>query len=196
MRIERLPKSIADPACGNGAILDVLRDEGGHIVHGCDIRDYGWPHTVIRDYLEPEPIFMGDLGIVTNPPYRLAEAFIRKAISDGARYHAWLLRTNFLESIGRFEFFQKHPPSKVWISSRRLPMMHHADYDGPKCDSSNQAFAWFFWREGCAPEPNGWFDWLTGQYFSAEWFDPRTGVASRGTPHAAGPRGHLQRQGT
>jgi hypothetical protein len=88
MRIERLPASMADPACGRGAILDVL-EAGGHIVRA-DIVDYGWRATVVRDYLN-EPILMSDVGIVTNPPYRLAEQFIRKAISDGCHYHAWLL---------------------------------------------------------------------------------------------------------
>jgi hypothetical protein len=45
MRIETLPKPIADPCCGSGAILDVL-SEAGHIVHGADIADYGWPATI------------------------------------------------------------------------------------------------------------------------------------------------------
>ena len=97
MHIERLPLSIADPCCGNGAILDVLK-EAGHVVFGTDIVNYGWPHTVIRDYLAA-PIIMGDVAIVSNPPYRLAEKFVRKA--DGCQYHAWLLRLNFLESIRR-----------------------------------------------------------------------------------------------
>jgi hypothetical protein len=30
---------------------------------------------------------MGDVGIVTNPPYRLVEKFIRKAIADGCTFH-------------------------------------------------------------------------------------------------------------
>jgi len=60
----------ADPACGSGAILDVLA-AGGHIVHGADVVDYGWKGggvTVIRDYLT-EPVEMNGVGIVTNPPF-------------------------------------------------------------------------------------------------------------------------------
>lgn len=41
MAIERLPASIADPCCGGGVVLDVLRD-AGHFVFGADIADYGW----------------------------------------------------------------------------------------------------------------------------------------------------------
>ena len=36
MAIERLPTSIADPCCGTGVILDVLKT-AGHIVHGSDV---------------------------------------------------------------------------------------------------------------------------------------------------------------
>jgi hypothetical protein len=82
LAVERLPKSIADPACGTWAILNVLKAEG-HIVHGSDIVDYGAPYTVIRDYLA-DPIEMNGVGIVTNPPYRLALEFVRKALGDGA----------------------------------------------------------------------------------------------------------------
>jgi methylase of polypeptide subunit release factors len=90
MAIERLPTSIADACCGSGAILNVLA-AAGHIVHGADIVDYGWRGncTMIRDYLA-EPVEMNGVAIVTNPPFRQAEAFIRKAIADGCHYHAWL----------------------------------------------------------------------------------------------------------
>lgn len=161
MRIETLPESIVDPCVGDGAVVDILRDEGGHLVYGCDIVDRGWPRTIVGDYLA-EPMIMNDLGIVTNPPYRAAQAFIEKAIHDGALYHAWLLRTNFLESVGRKPFFERYPPSRIWVSSRRLPMMHRDGWGGPKA-KSNQAFAWFVW-DSRTPErvPGtwvGWFDW-------------------------------------
>lgn len=136
--IERLPKSIADPCCGTGAILDVLA-EAGHIVHGADLIDYGWKGgrvTMIRDYYLAEPIEMNGVGIVTNPPYRLAEAFIPR-LADGCNYHAWLLRTNFLESVSRLALWREHPPSRIWISSRRLPMMHRQGWNGRKASSTS-----------------------------------------------------------
>jgi hypothetical protein len=117
--------------------------------------------TVLRDYLA-EPIYMGDVGIVTNPPFRLAEAFIRKAIADGCRYHAWLLRTNFLESVSRLALWRAHPPSRIWVSSRRLPMTHRFGWNGPKA-SSNVSYAWFVWdsREPANDDRPRieWFDW-------------------------------------
>jgi hypothetical protein len=159
MAVERLPKSIADPCCGSGAILDVLA-EAGHIVFGADVVDYGWHPgcTVIRDYLA-EPVEINRVGIVTNPPYRLAEAFIRKAISDGCHYHAWLLRTNFLESVSRLALWRDHPPSRIWIGSRRLPMMHRQNYAGPK-SSSNVSYMWLVFDARDANRCKlGWVDW-------------------------------------
>jgi hypothetical protein len=161
MAVERLPLSVADPAVGSGAILDVLRDEGGHIVHGRDVVNYGWPHTVIQDYLA-EPIEMnGDIGIVTNPPYRLAMDFIEKAFADGAKYSAWLLRLNFLESMRRKPFFEANPPTRLHIFSRRLPMQNRLGWTGREAPS-NMAFAWFiFDRRGLAdnrPQLN-FVDW-------------------------------------
>jgi hypothetical protein len=130
----------------------------GHIVHGADIIDHGWPHTVIRDYLA-EPVVMNGVGIVSNPPYRLALRFIQKALRDETGYAAFLLRLNFLESVKRKPFFEKSPPSRVWVASRRIPMMHRQGYEGRKA-SSNQTLAWFVW-DSTSPQHGqlGWFDW-------------------------------------
>jgi hypothetical protein len=137
--------------------------EAGHVVHGADVVHYGWPHTVIRDYLA-EPVHMADVAIVSNSPFRLAERFIRKAIADGTKYHAWLLRMNFLESIGRLALWRDYPFSRLWVSSRRITM-HRYGYTGPKT-SGNQAFAWFVWDDSNDKNRLRYFDW-------AECHDPQ-----------------------
>lgn len=111
------------------------------------------------DYLSAPPP-PGTEGIVTNPPYRLAVEFAHKALGE-VGYLALLLRTNFLESTTRLPFFQVHPPARVWISSRRLPMMHRHGWTGPRAPS-NTCFAWFVWDASASAhrEPRlGWFDW-------------------------------------
>jgi hypothetical protein len=159
--IEKLPQRILDPCCGSGQILDVLRKKG-HTVRGSDIVDYGWPGTAIRDYLS-QPLSMRGTGIVTNPPYDAvtgtAKQFVEKAIADGCQYHAWLLRMNFLESIGRLPMFRKHPPSRIWISSRRLPMMHREGWEGNKAPS-NITYMWIVWDANSEDRCKlNWFDW-------------------------------------
>lgn len=155
--IEHLPERIWEPACGNGAIAEVLK-QFGHTVHSSDIADYGYGvHPV--DYLKtaPAPAICPD-AIVTNPPYKLAVEFATKALSE-APYLALLLRTNFLESTSRLPFFRAHPPSRVWISSRRLPMMHRLGWDGPEAPS-NTCHAWFIWDVVAQVRQHvDWFDW-------------------------------------
>jgi len=82
LKIERLPKSVADPCCGAWAILDVLKDDG-HIVHGSDIRDFRPGYTVIRDYLFG-PVEMNGVGIVTNPRTGLPRPSLGRRLRMGA----------------------------------------------------------------------------------------------------------------
>lgn len=156
LAVEHLPDIIWEPAAGNGAIALPLR-EAGHFVHCSDIADYGLPDCVREDYLTAGAPF-GTLGIVTNPPFRLAADFVRKALGE-VEYCAFLLRTNFLESVERLELFRRSPPSRVWVSSRRLPMMHRLGWEGPIAPS-NTCFAWFIWDSSSDVGKLGWFDWM------------------------------------
>lgn len=157
----RMPRTIWEPAAGNGQIVKPLMRSGFRVV-ASDIADYGATGFDVQtgvNYLEAV-LPKGVGGIVTNPPYRDASEFVMKAISE-VPYSAWLLRTNFLESTRRFKFFQKNPPARVLVSSRRLPMMHRVGYDGPK-STSNTCYAWFVWDSRVAKSEAGkikWFDW-------------------------------------
>lgn len=152
-----LPKCIWEPAAGDGAIVRPLKDAGFTVV-ASDIVDYGLTGCKSGvDYLSSKPLH-GVQGIVTNPPYRLAMRFAEKAIGE-TPYLALLLRTNFLESTARLRFFRLNPPARIWISSRRLPMMHRYGWQGPRAPS-NTCFAWFVWdRRSRQKRVVDWFDW-------------------------------------
>jgi hypothetical protein len=154
LALEYLPASIWEPACGDGTISRVLIAHG-HDVVSSDIGDYQYGESG-TDYLKAPPRDIG--GIVTNPPFKLASRFAQKALSE-APYVALLLRTNFLEAIHRLPFFRTSPPSRIWISSRRLPMMHRHDWTGPRA-GSNTCHAWFIW-DRASPDRRilNWFDW-------------------------------------
>jgi len=154
---KHLPRHILEPAAGDGAIVKPLR-AAGYTVTASDITDYGLEDcTSGVDYLTAEPV-AGVKGVVTNPPYKLALPFARKALQE-VPYLAFLLRTNFLESTSRLPFFRARPPARIWISARRLPMMHRRGWTGPRA-VSNTCFAWFIWdaagASGCTVN---WFDW-------------------------------------
>jgi hypothetical protein len=159
LRIEadHLPRCIWEPAAGDGAIVRPLR-QAGHDVVASDIAGYGLAECDTGvDYLRAPPR-EGVEGIVTNPPYKLARRFVEKAVSE-VPYVALLLRTNFLESTSRLPFFKKYQPARLWISSRRLPMMHRHGWQGPRAPS-NTCFAWFVWDSRSKAKCTfGWFDW-------------------------------------
>ncbi len=153
----QIPRKLWEPAAGNGAIVTVLEKFGYYVV-ATDVADYGFkPCRAGLDYLKEKPHPTAQ-GIITNPPYNLATEFAIKAIEE-VSYVALLLRTNFLESVHRFEFFKRFPPSRIWISSRRLPMMHRHGWTGPTAPS-NTCFAWFIWDNSTHDKPLvKWFDW-------------------------------------
>jgi hypothetical protein len=173
LHLERpyLPRTLLEPCAGDGAISLVLQ-RAGYDVAAFDIKDHGLPGCQLSNYfkLTPPP---GIEGVVTNPPFNRARQFLEKALADGNRYIALLVRTNFLfEAAERTELLDVlHPPTRVWMADLRLPMMHRAGWTGKRA-SSNTAYSWavwdrranarefprrFNWREICAlPEWRGW----------------------------------------
>jgi hypothetical protein len=77
--------------------------------------------------------------VITNPPFYLAEEFVRKALQH-ADHVAMLLRLAFLESRRREQFHQEHP-SDVYVLSRRPSFMSNGATDS--C-----AYGWFVWAAG------------------------------------------------
>jgi hypothetical protein len=151
-----MPQVLHEPACGDGAIAAPLVLDAGRDVVASDIRDYGYPGTIVQDYLK-SPVVDGAQGVVTNPPYKLSQKFIAKALSE-VPYVAMLLPLSFLEGMGRKAWFEVWPPARVWVPSRRLPMMHRHGWTGPKAPS-NKCHAWFVWDIGDESAQVRWYDW-------------------------------------
>lgn len=153
-----LPKVLWEPACGDGAIVKPLR-AAGYTVHATDLVARGCPESRAgEDFLMPFPV-PGDLGgVVTNPPFKLAQAFVDRALLV-TPYVAMLLRLAFLEGAERRPWFVGGPLARVHVSSRRLPMMHRDGWEGERTGSAI-AFAWFVWDRRHVGEPViRWFDW-------------------------------------
>jgi len=147
LRVERLPHRIWEPACGRGAIVNVLRAHG-HEVVASDIADYGLPITPPgyygRDFLLETKAPEGTEAIVTNPPFMIAEKFVARAL-DLAPLAIMLLRLAFLESERRRHILEDRGLARVHVFRKRLPMMHRDGWEGRKA-SSGMAFAWFVWE--------------------------------------------------
>jgi hypothetical protein len=156
LRCESLPGVLWDPCCGDGGIVLPLRDRG-FVVHASDLIGWGCPDSLSgQNFLLAWQVPKGVTGIVTNPPYRHARRFVEQALSL-VPYVAMLLRLNFLESVGRKEWFEGGCLARVWVSSARLPDMHRHGWTGKKARNS-VAYAWFVWEAGHCGRPSvGWF---------------------------------------
>ena len=153
---DRLPRRIWEPAAGDGAIVIPLRESGRFVV-ASDIHDYGLPGCGIVDFRTAPPLRHIE-GVVTNPPYKKAQAFAEKATAEYP-YVALLMRTNWLMEGGRRgKWLDAHPPTREWHSAQRLPMMHRYGWTG-KRSTSNTPHCWAVWESGAKREFPQRFYW-------------------------------------
>jgi hypothetical protein len=149
LRVEQLPHRIWEPACGTGAIVNVLRAHG-HEVVATDLVNYGTPITPPGyygiDFLMESKAPNGTECILTNPPFKLAEQFVARAL-EFAPFVIMLLRLAFLESERRCGILEGRGLARMHVFRRRLPMMHRDGWQGRKANSG-MAFAWFVWERG------------------------------------------------
>lgn len=112
---ERFDGSIWEPACGKGAISDVLSDAGNDVV-STDIGDYGFGDSGVDFLSETKPRAR---NIVTNPPYGrgLADRFIRHGLAMIAQTGgsmAMLLNLAGLCHPDRHESYLRRPPRVIY----------------------------------------------------------------------------------
>lgn len=136
-------KRVWEPACGEGHMLRPL-SEYFELVYGSDVAPYGF--GAVRDFLFPgdEPAFD---WIITNPPFRLAERFVHTAIDRATEGVAVLVRSAFLEGIGRYsELFSRRKPSAILQFTERVAMVKGRVDESA---SSATSYSWIVWR--CRP---------------------------------------------
>lgn len=140
-----------EPACNRGHMSKPLT-EYFHKVYSSDIHNYGWPgqHSTC-DFLwhgtgSPFSADGGTDFIVSNPPFRLALEFIQKAREIATVGVAMIVRTAFLESVGRYEaLFQYSPPSIIAQFTERVPMVKGRL---TATGSTATAYCWLVWISG------------------------------------------------
>lgn len=147
LEAEKFCPIIWEPACGEGHISEVLK-ENGHIVTSTDLVDRGYGG--ISDFLNSD-FRVEKCDIITNPPYKYALEFCQRAIDmlDDGYKAAMFLRLQFLESKRRKQFFLDNPPKTVYVSSSRLHCARNGDFSDATGSKSNAvAYAWFVWEKG------------------------------------------------
>lgn len=141
-----------EPAANRGFMVRPLR-EFFTVVEASDVHDYGAGFPV-ADYLfgpNPAPVDW----TICNPPFRLAQQFIERAIQTSRAGVAMIVRSAFTEGRGRYEgLFSVRPPAFVLQHVERVPMVK-GRYD-PAARSAT-AYCWLIWMPG---ERDTRFRWL------------------------------------
>lgn len=139
---------ILEPSAGNGAIIKVLREyEYTNQIQAIEIREEErealleyTDDVLIQNFLEAELQRKFNV-IIGNPPFSLAQDFIDKSLkllAPGGRL-IFLLRTNFLESKTRFEWWQNKLPTGLYVLHSR------PSFTGKGTDATS--YAWFIWEK-------------------------------------------------
>lgn len=121
-------KTIWEPACGSGSMINVMAKHEYNVV-GTDILSG-------VDFLTCDPVECD--FIITNPPFSLSEQFIRRAKEIGVPF-AFLLKSQYWHAARRFKLFKEIPPEYV------LPLTWRPDFTGQ--GSSLMDVCWCVWTK-------------------------------------------------
>lgn len=152
---EAFKGDIWEPACGNGAMSEVLATTGSRVISS-DLIDRGYGEGGV-DFLHTK---RRAANIVTNPPYNAAEGFVRAGVRASDRKFALLLRLAFLEGANRQRtVFTDSPPARIWVFSERITFYPAG---AVQKGSGTTAYAWFVWDHDAPGSTE--LKWLTPGY--------------------------------
>lgn len=140
---------ILEPSAGNGNIIQAMRNRGykNHI-DAVEIRREEYDAlrlladgVTIGDFLELRPLegLRPYNVVIGNPPFSKALEFVEKSLElvDENGRVIMLLRTAFLESKSRFNFWKKNPLSGLYTLHKR------PSFTGKGTDADS--YSWFVW---------------------------------------------------
>lgn len=134
-----------EPACGRRIMSDVLEEYFRDVI-ASDIASYATIYNRAPD-------FLGDYRttappqtyhwFITNPPFNMALDFVLKALDEARQGVAILVRSNWIESQGRYEkLFSKRPPTIIAPFVERVPMIKGVW--NPEASTAT-SYSWFVW---------------------------------------------------
>lgn len=145
LEVEDFGSEVWEPACGGGAISEVLVRHGYEVVSS-DIVD--------RGYGEVEDFFESDRTaecVITNPDFDYSEEFVRTALAKTSYKVAMLLPLTFLTSRGRYELLSSSPLKAVYVFTGRVSLFpREVRTSGGNGRENN---AWFVWEHGYQGSP-------------------------------------------
>lgn len=143
--VETFDGEILDPACGIGRIVSSARAAGLPTI-GADLVDRGAEVDLIADFMQRRA---EACNIVSNQPFRIADAFASLALDLAVHKVALLLPVTWMCGARRAAWLATTPLFRVWVLSPRPSMPPGASIlAGVKPGSGTTDFAWFVWLKG------------------------------------------------
>ena len=158
LEVEEIIYPALEPACGEGHISKLLSYEDTTSIDLID-RGYGLGGVDFLDKLMNPGYFN---TVITNPPFKLFQEFVEKALSIAGKKVIMFGKLQALEGQKRATFMQNSPLKTVYVfKARQQPLRNGSEIDeltGKKMNSSTMAFAWYVWEIGYTGEPT--IKWL------------------------------------
>ena len=146
---EILTHDVLDPCGGKGVLADAAKARG-HRVHEFDKYDWGRRTCANKDFLTD--FFPGSVAgnntVLMNPPFSLAVEFVEKCLELKARKIVCFQRFAWWESKGRRDFWEKHPPNRVYVCGDRASCWRFDIPEEQRKSSTTTAHAFFVWERG------------------------------------------------
>ena len=145
---------IVDPACGRGNIVSAAK-AAHHCAEGWDIVDRGYLGTKVRNFLAWEqPV----CNIVSNPPFGIAEIFVKHALKIARYQVCMLLPATWVQGDKRSRWLEQTSLTKVLFITPRPSMPPGAAImAGQPPGNGTTDYAWFCWGQGYkGPAAVGW----------------------------------------
>jgi hypothetical protein len=138
--VEQIPRTVWEPSSGHGAITRVLQRHGVEVVESDLLSRVG--QRELNFLAAREPLAQ---AIVTNPPFNIANQYVRQAYRLGVEYVALLLKIGFFSSQERQKLFEDiGHPTRVWALADRPDFLGQ----GAPCMDCG----WFVWEGWHAPQ--------------------------------------------
>lgn len=145
---------VLEPSAGLGHMVRPIREKRPQcgVIAG-DLVQREFPLDYVNDFLALDTTALSELNIgciITNPPFKHAQAFIEKPLDCCDGDVIMLLKLAFLEGKGRQSLFERNHLREVWVSRSRINCMKPSDMAvvecGGKPPSSTIAMAWYIFN--------------------------------------------------
>ena len=154
LMVESPNACIWECAAGAGHLAKRLK-EYGYEVYATDIKGRGYALNGVQDFLKAEKagvITEGMYDILTNPPYKYANEFVKKSLDllpVGCKCYMFL-KLQFLEGVTRYnEIFSVTPPKAVYVFKKRVLCAKNGEFERKReIGGSAVAYAWYDWEKG------------------------------------------------